>query len=276
MRAYSGRRRTANHSLSLNHTPHRSTTKIKAGIAALDGEVPRNAVKNERWSRKMKFFNACIQLAAWLFKVSLALFALLFAMQFSRSRPAQKVAYVSASPDVEPERNGRIKQQNQPDQSGPEGFSDVPADHWAYSALTTSGNAAAPDAIMNAAIDKDDLRKVTALLESGASANARNSAAQYAPLVFVKSAAMTRLLVAHGGDVNSEDMVGNTPLNNAANNGLIEVAQTLIAYGANPYARNNSGVTAFDQANGSVHPGQMKQALRSAWRKRAIIERRRD
>ena len=208
----------------------------------------------------MKFLDACVRLAGWSVKVGFILFALLVALRVGMSPAPQSVQVHSVSPHSA--------------RTDTEGFRDVPADHWAYSAVTISGNAAEADAILNAAIDKDDLRKVAALLESGARANAPNPG-QYAPLVFVKSAAMTRLLVAHGGDVNSEDMVGNTPLNSAASNDLIEVAQTLIACGANPYAKNNSGFTAFDQANGSEHPARMKQALRSAWRERAIIERRR-
>lgn len=221
----------------------------------------------------MKFFNACIQLAAWLFKVSLALFSLLVLLRFGTICAERQNGQDAALTQAAPERPIPSAKKSQPETDS-QGFRDVPADHWAYSAVTIGGNAAEADPIMNAAIDKDDLRKVAALLESGASANAPNPA-QYAPLVFVKSAAMARLLVAHGGDVNSEDMVGNTPLNRAASNDLIEVAQTLIAYGANPYAKNNSGFTAFDQANGSEHPGRMKQALRSAWRERAIIKRRR-
>ena len=124
------------------------------------------------------------------------------------------------------------------------------------------------------AIARNNLRKVSALLKFGVHANARNYH-DLMPLLWSESKAMTRLLVAHGADVNAEDGHGNTPLIIAAHQGSIEVARTLIRFGANPNKKNRIGWTAFSAAADKPDSSKMRETLYAAWQERAIIEGRR-
>lgn len=59
-----------------------------------------------------------------------------------------------------------------------------------------------------------------------------------------------KLLLAAHADVNARDDAGNTALMGAVLRGWNEMAKTLIAAGADPYAANNAGVSPYDAAKG--------------------------
>lgn len=61
-------------------------------------------------------------------------------------------------------------------------------------------------------------------------------------------------LIKDGADVNSAGNGGGTPIIQAAKNGHIEVAQTLLFHGADPKKRNKKGNSAIDIANSFAHP----------------------
>merc|ERR1712008_483345 len=54
------------------------------------------------------------------------------------------------------------------------------------------------------------------------------------------------LAVQNGSDLNHQDLIGNTPLHTAFHNSRTEIAQYLIASGANENQKNKSGLTLFD------------------------------
>ena len=60
---------------------------------------------------------------------------------------------------------------------------------------------------------------------------------------------MAELLIAHGADVNAKDLEsGATPLYYAASWGRIDVADLLLAKGADPTLKTRKGVTVLDGA----------------------------
>lgn len=105
--------------------------------------------------------------------------------------------------------------------------------------------------LMEAVIRKDQWL-IEKLLSKGADVNVRDHrnwtalhfAAQNYDIV------STRLLLENGGEVNAQDSYGNNVLWRAVfeSRGSVDLLQLLIKYGADPTAKNNSGISASDVA----------------------------
>lgn len=104
---------------------------------------------------------------------------------------------------------------------------------------------------IHVAVMNGNLDATRALLAAGADAGAVDSILGYTPLHAVAHAPRNRkdlvdLLVLAGGDVHAVDEDGNTPLHNAARHSNGEVAQCLLAHGADPERLNNKNVAPRD------------------------------
>jgi ankyrin repeat protein len=89
------------------------------------------------------------------------------------------------------------------------------------------------------AAGKDDLAGVQAELDKGVNVNVKGGWDDRTPLHFTTTKEIAELLIAKGADVNAESQRGSTPLHEAASSGHKEIAELLIANGANVNARNN-------------------------------------
>ena len=75
---------------------------------------------------------------------------------------------------------------------------------------------------------------------------------------------IVELLIANGGDVNSKDDGGRTPLHLATSEGYKEVAELLIIKGANADAENVDGDTPLDLVDGEVSIVEDKASAKRA------------
>jgi ankyrin repeat protein len=94
------------------------------------------------------------------------------------------------------------------------------------------------------AMDSGDENKVEALLEQGASANARVPSDPYTPLVYaiIKNRPdYVELLIKHDATVNAPDSHGKLPLHHAARMGQFPSVHLLLSNGANPTIRLTKG-----------------------------------
>lgn len=94
-------------------------------------------------------------------------------------------------------------------------------------------------------------QSMTALLDAGADANARDNHNRWTPLlhaVHKQRPYAVRLLLEHGADANAAAPGGLTPLFMAAADTDPSTVQTLLEYGANPRAEGPGGATPLTQA----------------------------
>jgi ankyrin repeat protein len=87
---------------------------------------------------------------------------------------------------------------------------------------------------------------VEKLINAGADVNAINNGQRWTPLAFAArdgKADICKVLLDSGAQVDPVDIFGNTPLWRAAMTKKREVAQLLIARGANPDHANKRGVS---------------------------------
>ena len=87
--------------------------------------------------------------------------------------------------------------------------------------------------------------EVKDLLAKGANPNAKEIIQGNTPLYFAKNAEVAQVLIANGADANAQNQYGSTPLHLAKN---AEVAKVLIENGANVHAQNKYGSTPLHYA----------------------------
>lgn len=96
---------------------------------------------------------------------------------------------------------------------------------------------------------KPDIAKI--LIQHGANVNACDEYG-YTPLAFAahsKTAETTKLLISKGANVNSRDNnLSQTPLIQAADQGVPATIEALLKAGADPKAKDRNGLTAYEWA----------------------------
>jgi ankyrin repeat protein len=108
---------------------------------------------------------------------------------------------------------------------------------------------------------RQDEQLVRALIEAGATVDARSSggdtalllACQYAPGAEVEALAVVRRLLAAGASVNPRGNFACTPLIVAAEHGDLPLVEFLLAAGADPDAADEEGATAATLARAQQH-----------------------
>ncbi len=84
-------------------------------------------------------------------------------------------------------------------------------------------------------------------LDMGTDVNEKDDL-QMTPLLYADTKEIAELLIAKGADVDAMDMQGMTPLNMAASAGHTGIAKLLISKGANVNAKDNQGLTPLHRA----------------------------
>ena len=111
-----------------------------------------------------------------------------------------------------------------------------------------------PDISIHEAAERGDIEAVKQHIAAGSDLSAMDgefggtTALHIAALYGDKE--LAELLIANGADVNAKNRVGLTPLHRAAENGHKEIAEQLIAKGADVNAKDDDGITALDLAKG--------------------------
>lgn len=111
---------------------------------------------------------------------------------------------------------------------------------------------------MQTLLDCISAKRARALIAAGADVNEKDLTGAM-PLhfaVYKGRSAVMNALISSGADVNAQDYYGCTPLHYAAFSGFIgaeraEIVRMLIAAGADPSIRNNSGRTPADICAGA-------------------------
>jgi hypothetical protein len=136
--------------------------------------------------------------------------------------------------------------------------------------LHRNGSSVAPRGIhgntpLHSAACYGDLEMVQVLLEYGADVNAQNGYCDtpliYASMGYRDDPGVTRLLIERGADPNTPCWKGLTPLHQALERGMIEIARVLIEHGANVEVKDDGGRTPLDIASGGQHEGIIKLLL---------------
>lgn len=91
-------------------------------------------------------------------------------------------------------------------------------------------------ALLRDAVDQNDVDVVHALLEAGTDPNVSLFETNTTPLMFVRSAAVAKALIAAGGRIAARNTNGATPLGSAACAGNVELVSVLLDAGADPAA----------------------------------------
>lgn len=119
---------------------------------------------------------------------------------------------------------------------------------------------------LHAAATANDAAHVTALLDSGADIDARDTD-QRTPLLLATHANAidaARVLIAHGADVNAKDAISDTPFLYAGAEGRLEILRLILATGrANLGDTNRYGGTALIPAAHHGHPDTVRELLRT-------------
>ena len=100
------------------------------------------------------------------------------------------------------------------------------------------------------AVSRDNAEMVNLLLSCGADVNSKNETSDdLTPLHAAKSKAVAEILLARGANPNARSSgPGRTPLHEAASDGLLGVAEALVAHGADLTVRTEAGHTPLSYA----------------------------
>jgi hypothetical protein len=124
------------------------------------------------------------------------------------------------------------------------------------------------EAELIAAAQNGDVNAVTAQLDGGVVADARDSESN-TPLMLTRDPRVARRLIGAGADVDARNRAGSTPLIEAAKNGSLEVTRLLLQAGADLEARDTGqSWTALQWALSGEHE-EVAKALRAAGAKDA-------
>jgi ankyrin repeat protein len=111
-----------------------------------------------------------------------------------------------------------------------------------------------------------DVAIVEAILDAGADPNAVEPTYGETPLHYAVKATnspeMVKLLIDAGADVNATSTSGDTPLQFAVAKGNSEIAEVLLAAGADPEITNQVGFRPIDQLNSCPHPELIQAVFR--------------
>ncbi|MFH1725633.1 MAG: ankyrin repeat domain-containing protein [Elusimicrobiota bacterium] len=126
--------------------------------------------------------------------------------------------------------------------------------------------------VLMKAVKRNDMAKVTELVESGVDVNEKkswddtgansDSTALHAAAHFGR-VGMVRYLIEQGADVNATSGANYTPLHNAAWTGQVRVTKMLLEAGADPWMTDSSGDTPAEEARRSGHK-EVERILRAA------------
>jgi len=119
------------------------------------------------------------------------------------------------------------------------------------------------DAALIEAAQNGDVNAVTAQLDGGAEADARDSESN-TPLMLTRDPRVARRLILAGADVNARNRAGSTPLIEAAKSGSLEITRMLLQAKVDVEARDNEQHwTALEWAVSGEHE-EVAKALRAA------------
>jgi ankyrin repeat protein len=112
---------------------------------------------------------------------------------------------------------------------------------------------------LHLAADLGDGPWVAFLLAHGASPKGARGVRKKTPLHRAaggvkENCAVVRMLIARGADPNAKDLLGRTPLHEAARAGFSDVAKVLLENGADAAAKNDAGHAPIAEATRYGHP----------------------
>ncbi|XP_041822794.1 cyclin-dependent kinase 4 inhibitor B isoform X2 [Chelmon rostratus] len=110
---------------------------------------------------------------------------------------------------------------------------------------------------LTAAAARGNAADVEYLLQAGAEVNGLNSFGRTAlQVMMMGSTPVAQVLLKHGADPNVADRsTGTTPLHDAARTGFLDTVRLLVAFLADPQARDNRDCRPVDVARASGHTG---------------------
>jgi cytohesin len=114
-----------------------------------------------------------------------------------------------------------------------------------------------PDISIHVAVKSGNIEAVKQHLAAGTDVNAKSEVYGWTPLFYAASGGgqkeIAELLIAEGADTNAKDKLGDTPLQVAAYQAHKEIAELFIANGADVYAKADNGKTPLDWADGETY-----------------------
>lgn len=114
--------------------------------------------------------------------------------------------------------------------------------------------------LFHAVIFNEDNDVISSYIEQGADVNATNSQGM-TPLMFSTSAQCTELLLDEGAKVNAVDKDKTTALMRAVSHNDLKQMKLLLDAGANPFAKNIAGLTAWKLATSKEQKNMLREAM---------------